>query len=153
MKRTSYAEMPCPIGQALERVGEWWSLLILRECFRGTRRFGDFERRLGIAKNVLSTRLKHLVEAGVLERRASAEDARDIEYRLTPAGKDLLPVLVALAQWGDRWVYQGRSPVRFVNRHTGAGIETLAVRDTEGQVLAARDLALLPHPGSETAAA
>ena len=153
MKRTSYAEMPCPIGQALERVGEWWSLLILRECFRGTRRFGDFERRLGIAKNVLSTRLKHLVEAGVLERRASAEDARDIEYRLTPAGKDLLPVLVALAQWGDRWVYQGRSPVRFVNRHTGAGIETLAVRDTEGQVLAARDLALLPCPGSDTAAA
>lgn len=153
MKRTSYAEMPCPIGQALERVGEWWSLLILRECFRGTRRFGDFERRLGIAKNVLSTRLKHLVEAGVLERRASAEDARDIEYRLTPAGKDLLPVLVALAQWGDRWVYQGRSPVRFVNRHTGAGVETLAVRDTEGQVLAARDLALLPRPGSDTAAA
>lgn len=144
MKRTSYADMPCPIGQALERVGEWWSLLILRECFRGTRRFGDFERRLGIAKNVLSSRLKRLVEAGVLERRASPEDAREVEYRLTAAGKDLLPVLVALAQWGERWVYAGRSPVRFVNRHTGAGVETLAVRDSEGRVLAARDLALLP---------
>ena len=153
MKRTSYADMACPIGQTLERVGEWWSLLILRECFRGIRRFGDFERRLGIAKNVLSTRLKHLVEAGVLERRASADEPRDIEYRLTAAGKDLLPVLVALAQWGDRWVYQGRSPVRFVNRHTGAGVETLAVRDTDGQVLAARDLALLPPAGSDPAAA
>ena len=82
MKRTSYADMPCPMAQTLERVGEWWSLLILREAFRGTRRFGDFERRLGIAKNVLSARLKHLVEAGVLERRPSTEDAREVEYRL-----------------------------------------------------------------------
>jgi DNA-binding HxlR family transcriptional regulator len=112
MKRTSYADMPCPMAQALERVGEWWSLLILRECFRGTRRFGDFERRLGIAKNVLSSRLKHLVEAGVLERRPSKDDAREIEYRLTESGKDLAPVLIALAQWGDRWIYGVKAPVR-----------------------------------------
>ncbi|HLS84224.1 MAG TPA: helix-turn-helix domain-containing protein [Arenimonas sp.] len=144
MKRTSYAGMPCPMAQTLERVGEWWSLLILRECFRGTRRFGEFERRLGIAKNVLSSRLKRLVEAGILARRPSPEDAREVEYRLTAAGKDLLPVLVALAQWGDRWVYGGRAPSRFVNRHTGAPVQTLAVRDVDGQVLAARDLALHP---------
>lgn len=153
MKRTSYADMPCPMAQTLERVGEWWSLLILREAFRGTRRFGDFERRLGIAKNVLSARLKHLVEAGVLERRPSTEDAREVEYRLTAAGKDLLPVLVALAQWGERWVYDGHSPVRFVNRHTGAPVETLAVRDADGQVLAARDLKLAPPAAADTDAA
>lgn len=153
MKRTSYADMPCPMAQTLERIGEWWSLLILREAFRGTRRFGDLERRLGIAKNVLSARLKHLVEAGVLERRPSTEDAREVEYRLTAAGKDLLPVLVALAQWGERWVYDGRSPVRFVNRHTGAPVETLSVRDADGQVLAARDLAMTAPPAASTDAA
>ena len=140
MKRTSYADMPCPMAQALERVGEWWSLLILRECFRGTRRFGDFERQLGIAKNVLSARLKHLVEAGVLERRPSKEDAREIEYRLTDSGKDLAPVLIALAQWGDRWIYGGKAPVRFVNRHTGASLAQLGLRDSDGQPLALRDL-------------
>lgn len=151
MKRTSYAAMPCPMAQALERIGEWWSLLILRECFRGTRRFGDFERRLGIAKNVLSTRLKRLVEAGVLTRRSSAGDAREIEYRLTAAGKDLLPVLVALAQWGDRWVYGGRSPVRFINRHNGTPVATLAVRDQDGVPLAARDLRLASTRGTADA--
>lgn len=152
MKRTSYADMACPMAQTLERVGEWWSLLILRECFRGVRRFGEFERRLGIARNVLSSRLKRLVVAGILERRPSQEDAREVEYRLTAAGKDLLPVLIALAQWGERWVYDGCPPVRFVNRHTGAPVETLAVRDSEGTVLAARDLALLPpEPAARTA--
>ena len=140
MKRTSYADMPCPMAQTLERVGEWWSLLILREAFRGTRRFGDFERRLGIAKNVLSARLKHLVEAGVLERRASKEDAREIEYRLTESGKDLAPVLIALAQWGDRWIYGGKAPVRFVNRHTGAPLADLGLRDDNGERLSLRDL-------------
>ena len=140
MKRTSYADMPCPMAQALERVGEWWSLLILRECFGGVRRFGDFERRLGIAKNVLSARLKHLVEAGVLERRASKEDAREIEYRLTESGKDLAPVLIALAQWGDRWIYGGKAPVRFVNRHTGAPLADLGLRDDNGERLSLRDL-------------
>lgn len=140
MKRTSYADMPCPMAQALERVGEWWSLLILRECFGGVRRFGDFERRLGIAKNVLSARLKHLVEAGVLERRASKDDAREIEYRLTESGKDLAPVLIALAQWGDRWIYGGKAPVRFVNRHTGAPLADLGLRDDNGERLSLRDL-------------
>src|SRR5690606_41663092 len=90
MKRTSYSDVCSSDLQTLERVGEWWSLLILRECFRGVRRFGEFERRLGIARNVLSSRLKRLVEAGILERRPSQEDAREVEYRLTAAGKDLL---------------------------------------------------------------
>ena len=142
MKRTSYATMPCPMAQALERVGEWWSLLILREAFQGARRFGDFERRLGIAKNVLSSRLKRLVEAGVLERRPSPDDAREVEYRLTASGKDLAPVLIALAQWGERWVYGGKAPMRFVNRHTGVPLAALGLRDAEGQPLALRDLAM-----------
>lgn len=145
MKRSSYSEMPCPLAQALERVGEWWSLLILREAFLGVRRFGDFERGLGIAKNVLSARLKSLVEAGLLERRASTEDAREVEYRLTAQGKDLLPVLVALAQWGDRWIYGGKAPRHFVNRHTGARALPLEIRDADGQVLGLRDIAMVDN--------
>lgn len=148
MKRTSYCDMPCPMAQALERVGEWWSLLILREAFRGVRRFGEFERRLGIAKNVLSARLKHLVAAGVLERRPSAEDAREVEYRLTASGKDLAPVLVALAQWGERWVYEGSAPVRFVDRHTGKRLAPLGLRDEDGRPIALRDLAIRPGPAA-----
>ena len=91
---------------------------------------------------LLSARLKRLVEAGVLERRPSADDAREVEYRLTPSGKDLAPVLIALAQWGDRWVYGGQSPVRFVNRHTGAPLATLELRDAEGHRLELRDVGL-----------
>ena len=147
MKRSSFADVPCPVAQALERVGEWWSLMILREAFRGTRRFGDFERRLGIAKNVLSARLKGLVAAGVLERRPSAEDAREVEYRLTAAGKDLAPVMIALAQWGERWVYGGRAPVRFGSRRSGLPLAQLDLRDTAGEPVALRDIDIQPVPG------
>jgi len=147
MKRSSFADVPCPVAQALERVGEWWSLMILRESFRGTRRFGDFERRLGIAKNILSARLKGLVAAGVLERRPSADDAREVEYRLTAAGKDLAPVMIALAQWGERWVYDGEAPIRFGNRRTGLPLAQLELRDTGGAPVALRDVDIQPVPG------
>lgn len=152
MKRASYADMPCPLAQTLERVGEWWNLLILRDAFQGVRRFGDFERRLGIAKNVLSSRLKGLVEAGILERRPSKTDAREVEYRLTEQGKDLLPVLVALAQWGERWIYDGAAPRHFVNRHTGAAVERLQIRDVDGGTLGLRDIAMVV-PAEESNAA
>ena len=152
MKRSSYMDMPCPLAQALERVGEWWNLMILREAFLGVRRFGDFERKLGIAKNVLSSRLKGLVETGILERRPSKTDAREVEYRLTEQGKDLLPVLVALSQWGERWIYDGQPPRRFVNRHTGAPVTRLQVRDTHGEPLGVRDIAML-QPDAESSAA
>ena len=100
---------------------------------------------------MLSTRLKRLVEAGVLERRPSKDDAREIEYRLTESGKDLAPVLIALAQWGDRWIYGGRAPVRFVNRHTGAAVDTLGLHDTAGERLTLRDLEMRVDRGESTA--
>ncbi len=154
MKRTSYADMPCPLAQALEVVGEWWSLLILREAFFGVRQFGEFERRLGIAKNVLSRRLKDLVEAGVMERKPSTEDARQVEYRLTAQGKDLLPVLIALSQWGERWIYGGEAPRRFANRHSGAAVAPIEIRDVDGQRLGLRDISLSEsHAGPKEASA
>ena len=100
MKRVPFADMPCPVAQTLELVGEWWTLLIVREAFLGRRRFVEFQQELGIARNVLSSRLRKLVAEGILERRASQTDAREVEYRLTPKGKDLMPVLIALSGYG-----------------------------------------------------
>ena len=150
MKRSTFCDMPCPVAQSLERIGEWWTLLIVREAFLGQRRFGDFQQRLGIAKNVLSTRLRKLVEEGILERRVSSEDAREVEYRLTDKGRDLMPVLLALAQWGERWIYKGRSPLRYRNRHTGAELARLAPRDRDGVELAPRDLEIVRKDAAPT---
>lgn len=145
MKRTTFCDMPCPVAQTLEQVGEWWTLLILREAFLGRRRFGEFQQQLGIARNVLSARLRKLVEQDILERRPSKQDGREIEYRLTEKGRDLMPVLLALAQWGERWIYAGRSPLRYRNRHTGAELQRLTPRDRDGVELTARDLEIVRH--------
>jgi DNA-binding HxlR family transcriptional regulator len=104
MRRTSFAHMPCPIARALDAVGEWWSLLIIRECFRGVRRFDDFHSGLGIARNILASRLKALVTAGILEKRSLPEEGRRRnEYCLTPKGEAMKPILLALGDWGNRF--------------------------------------------------
>lgn len=110
MRRTSFAAMPCSIARTLEVVGEWWSLLVLRDAFKGVRRFDDFQRSLGIARNILTDRLQTLVEQGVLERRRYQERPPRFEYRLTDKGRDLYPVMVALMQWGDRWAADEMGP-------------------------------------------
>jgi DNA-binding HxlR family transcriptional regulator len=101
MRRTSFADMPCSIARTLEVVGEWWTLLIVRDAFLGVTRFDEWQERLGIARNVLATRLERLVEEGILERRRyQVRPPRD-EYVLTAKGRDLGPVLAALRTWGD----------------------------------------------------
>jgi len=102
MQRTSFADMPCPIARSLEHVGEWWSLLILRDAFGGLTRFDDFLKNLGIAPNMLSRRLAALVEAGLLEKRRYSERPPRDEYVLTARGRDFRPVLVELAAFGQR---------------------------------------------------
>jgi DNA-binding HxlR family transcriptional regulator len=110
----------CSIGRAMEVLGERWTFLILREAFYGVRRFSDMQRNLGIARNMLSTRLQTLVGAGVLERRLyQAEPARH-EYRLTPAGRDLYPAIVTLMRWGDKHL-QGEHDPPVVLRHNTCG--------------------------------
>jgi len=101
MRRTSFADMPCSIARALEVVGEWWSLLIVRDAFLGVTRFDDWQRRLGIARNVLTARLEHLVDQGIFERRLYQRQPERHEYVLTRKGRDLGPVLTALRSWGD----------------------------------------------------
>lgn len=132
----------CPIARALEIVGERWSLLILREAFLGQRRFNDFERHLGIARNILSARLKHLVERGVLAREPSRADARQIEYRLTPMGKALFPVLVSMAQWGTHWAPCEDTALEMRNADTGALLTNLRAYDADGVELTPRNLRL-----------
>lgn len=95
--------MNCSVAQCLEVVGEWWSLLIVRDAFLGVRRFDDFHTRLGISRNILNQRLTHLVDAGVLTRVPYQDRPPRDEYRLTEKGRDLWGVLTAMRQWGDRW--------------------------------------------------
>jgi DNA-binding HxlR family transcriptional regulator len=110
MRRTSFAGMPCSVARTLEVVGEWWTMLVIREAFNGVRRFDDFHARLGIARNVLAARLQRLVEHGVLERRQYHDRPPRCEYRLTEKGRDLYPVLVAMLAWGDRWMAGPEGP-------------------------------------------
>lgn len=149
MKRASFSEMNCSVGRSLEIIGEWWTLLILRDAFLGVRRFEDFARRLGIARNVLATRLDTLVDAGVLERR-TYDEARDrADYVLTEKGRALWPVLTAIRQWGDEWVLgEGHEPL--VLRHTVCDHETHAVMTCDhcGERLDTRTVRAEPGPGA-----
>src|SRR4051794_13511141 len=116
-----YEDQVCSIAGTLEIVGERWTLLIVRDAFLGTRRFDDFQRNLGIARNVLQTRLERLVDAGVLRRARYQERPERFEYRLTSKGVDLWPVLVAMMKWGDKHAAEHGPPV--VLRHVGCGGE------------------------------
>jgi len=104
VKRKSFGDMECSIAKALDIIGEWWSLLIVREAFWGTRRFGDFESRLGIARNILTARLAKLTEHGILQRVPGQDGSKYHEYELTEKGQALAPVLIALSLWGSKWV-------------------------------------------------
>ena len=101
MQRTGFAKADCPVARALDAIGDWWSLLIVRDAFDGLRRFGDFQRNLGIAKGMLTTRLRKLVATGVLEQVAASDGSAYQEYALTKKGHALFPVVVSLRQWGE----------------------------------------------------
>lgn len=141
----------CSIARSLEWVGEPWTLLIIREAFFGTRQFSEFERYLGIAKNVLSARLRKLVELEILDRTPEAGRGNPQIYTLTEKGKDLFPILVALMQWGDQWIANGRAPVRIVHRETQEEIGPLRLRDLRGKALTSRDICIQPGPGANQA--
>jgi DNA-binding HxlR family transcriptional regulator len=142
--------MNCSLARTLDIIGEWWTLLILREAMWGTSRFDDFHMRLGIARNVLTARLETLVTAKLIERRPTTRSARIFDYVLTEKGWGLFPAVVALMQWGDRWVHQKQgAPILFVERSTGAPIQTIAVRGNGGRVLEHSEIEILPGPGAD----
>jgi DNA-binding HxlR family transcriptional regulator len=125
----------CSIAAALDTVGERWSFLILRGAFNGLRHFEEFQSTLGIARNILSNRLGRLVEHEILAREPDALDRRKVAYRLTAKGRDLLPVLLSLRQWGERWISGKPSNPVLVDRATRQPIAEMAPRAADGRVL------------------
>ena len=141
--------MNCGVAQALEALGDWWTLLIVRNAFFGMRRFADFQSDLGIAKNILSDRLQHLVDHEILERVDVGRSGPHFEYRLTGKGEALLPVLTTLREWSDEWVFgRGNEPLIFRDRRSGQRVSPLRVRDAGGRPLTRRDLRAEPGPGA-----
>ena len=147
MERKSFTAMDCSVAQSLEVVGEWWSMLIVRDAFLGVTRFEQFQRRLGISRNILRDRLNALVQHGVFARVAYSERPPRFDYRLTDKGRDLWPVLTALRQWGDRWAAPEGPPLEMV--HTGCGEVTNAVMVCEqcGEVLTYSNVSVRARSG------
>lgn len=137
--------MQCPIARSLERVGEWWSILILREAFYGTTRFDEFQRRLDIAPNMLTRRLGALVEEGLMVRRQYSERPPRFEYVLTDAGRDFEPVLWAMLAWGNRHFAPEGVAVQLVDVTTGNAVDPVMVDRVTGVPLATRRH--VPSPG------
>lgn len=141
MARKRFDDSSCSVARALNEVGDWWSLLIVLHAMYGTRRFVDFQQQLGIAKNILCDRLARLVDNEVLRKEEVGEHGSRFEYRLTEKGRDLFPVVVALRQWGDKWnPAPDQQPLDLRDRDTGEPVQTVTVRNAEGQALSIRDV-------------
>jgi DNA-binding HxlR family transcriptional regulator len=152
--RDSYSAENCSVKRALDVVGEKWTLLVLREAFYGARRFEQFQAHVGCARNLLSERLNTLVEAGVMRRvpyREPGQRERH-EYRLTDKGLDLLPAVIALMEWGDRWAADpDGAAVEITHRDCGHRVELALRCSNDGVPLTPRDLQPRPGPGARPA--
>jgi DNA-binding HxlR family transcriptional regulator len=135
MQRKSFGDMQCPIARSLERVGEWWSILILRDAFRGLTRFDQFQSSLGIAPNMLTRRLNALVDSGLLERRAYSEHPPRFEYLLTDRGRDFRPVLWSLLAWGNKHFAPEGPSIVIVDSKTGEQADPVLVDRRTGRPL------------------
>jgi len=148
--RYRFTRENCSVARALEVIGDWWTLLIVREAMLGTRRFADFAAELPISRNILARRLTHLVRRGVLARVDAGTHGTRYEYELTPMGKDLATLMTVLRQWGDRWVFgEGREPLLIRDRRTGGPIPRVRILDESGAPISPRDLEVVPGPGAE----
>ena len=144
MQRKSFKDDLCPAARSLDSIGEWWSLLIVRNALFGMRRYSDFQEDLGLAKNILSARLKKLVACGIMEQVPASDGSAYQEYVLTKKGRGLLPVIVALRQWGENYLFsRGEKSLRIVDKVTGKPPRRLNVQNARGDVLTANDLELV----------
>jgi len=148
VKRTEFASWPCSIARSVDLLGDWWTPLVLREAFLGVRRFDDMQRSLGIGRNVLTQRLKRLVEERMLDRVLYQEKPDRYEYVLTDKGRDFYPVLAAMIAWGDRWLAGDEGPP-IVLKHKACGHDMTAkvVCSECGEPIAARDVRPRLGPG------
>jgi DNA-binding HxlR family transcriptional regulator len=145
MQRKSFEGMACPIARSLEHVGEWWSMLILRDVAQGMTRFDALQKNLGIAPNMLTRRLAGLVEAGFLERRRYSERPPRDEYRLTPRGQDFRPVLWSILAFGNRHFAPEGESVVLVDAQTGLRADPVLVDRVSGKEMTPADFR--PAPG------
>lgn len=153
MKIEKFDPLNGSIAHVLNCLGEGWSMLIIREAFFGIRRFEEFQSHLGIARNILTTRLKRLCDIGILERVPIKEGAKRHEYLLTSKGKELLPMLISLTQWGDKWVYgAGKEPIIFLDRESGKPISPIMVHARDGRRLRPREIMPTAGPGANALA-
>jgi DNA-binding HxlR family transcriptional regulator len=141
VKRTSFGTARCPVARSLDEIGDWWTLLIVRDALRGATRFSDFETRLGLAKNILSARLRKMVADGILQTRPAADRPDRREYHLTEKGRSLQIVLVALRQWGEANLFAPGEPItRMLDKSTGSPPRRLELQAQNGQPLAPEDV-------------
>lgn len=148
MRWDEIENLPCSIARSLSVVGDRWTLLVLRECFLGVRRFEDFQAHLGLSRHRLADRLARLVEDGVLKKVPYQDKPLRLEYRLTDKGRDLYPVLLSLVRWGDRWMDGGKGPP-VIYRHQTCGHMTTPVLSCSecGEALTAREVTPMAGPG------
>lgn len=149
MTRTSLKNFNCSLAQALDILGDRWTMLIIRDAFYGVSRFSRFQQRLGIARNVLANRLNVLVEAGVLKRVFVRPDNERVAYKLTTQGKELFPTIVALTQWGDRWIAgAGQEPVKILDAENCAPVQPINIISRDGRHLHHETIVFAAGPGA-----
>jgi DNA-binding HxlR family transcriptional regulator len=146
MERKSFGNMQCPVARTLERVGEWWSILILRDALHGLTRFDQFQKSLDIAPNMLTRRLNSLVESGLLERRQYSERPPRHEYILTDLGRDFRSILVALNTWGNKHFAPEGPSVLLIDSTTGEVAEPVMIDGKSGKRLNSPDFMFAPGP-------
>ena len=141
MKRKSLSEDKCPVARSLDIIGDWWTLLIVRDALAGVTRFNDFGRSLGAAKSSLSTRLKTLVDQGIFEIRPASDGSAYQEYALTSKGRALAPVLISLVQWGTAHAFKPGDPIsRFVDKKNKRPLKKIELKSSDGKVLRSSDI-------------
>ena len=151
MRQTSFAQMACSMARSLELIGDWWTPLIIRDLHLGVDRFDALAENLGISRNLLAARLAHLVENGIVTRQRYQEHPPRDRYLLTEAGQDLVPVLLALTAWGDRWATpQGGPPLVFRHRSCGHTFTPTVSCSACGEPLARGEVEARPGPGART---
>jgi DNA-binding HxlR family transcriptional regulator len=148
MQRKSFGGMQCPVARSLDKVGEWWSILILRDALHGLTRFDEFRKSLGIAPNMLTRRLNALVEAGLLERRPYSERPPRDEYLPTEAGRDFQPVIHALLAWGNKHCAPEGASVLLVDAETGLEADPILVDRRSGRPIRKPEFLVVPGPAA-----
>ena len=150
VKRTSFEHDNCPIARSLDAIGDWWSILIIRDALFGRRRFGEFQKNLGLARNILTVRLRALVDDGILTTAPASDGSAYQEYLLTPKGRGVFPVLVALRQWSEEFSFSSSACATvLVDRSKGQPVRKLELRARDGRLLGNGDTELKANPAAK----